>query len=443
MIRRLLLLGCSLLVAAPALAILDDSGNGNTSAPPPGDDPGWRNVGRIGGLNAIYLGDGWMMTAAHAPTGSGLVSVDYANYPIVAGTVQVIPHDASNDADLAVMRIHPAPDYLPRLEIRATSPGLDTKVTLIGRGRDQGTPSSWGPGGWNWATTLSKRWGTNLIGGVVPGGGPLPVASILVAGGSTLTQSLVTEFTENAPPPQSPDEGQATRGDSGSALFVETAEGSGIWELAGVAWAITTSTNQPAKTAIYGNDTLWADLAAYRAKILAIVRPCADGVDNDGDTLIDYPDDPECLSVADESEEPQCNDGVDNDFDGDTDFGADADCSDAADLFEAPDLDGDFVVDDEDDCLEVPNPDQRDTNQDGYGNDCDPDFTNDGVVGGPDYVVLSQAYGSTSGQPAYSEDVDLDGDGVVGGPDYVTLTIFYGGPPGPSGLSCAGSVPCP
>jgi hypothetical protein len=443
MIGRLLLLGCALLLAAPAGAILNDTGNGNTSAPPAGDDPGWLNVGRIGALNGVYLGDGWVLTASHVGTGSGLFLADGVGYPIVAATFQLIPHDASNDADLAVMRVHPAPDHLPLLEIRATSPGLDTKVTLIGRGHNQGAASSWGPGGWEWATTFSKRWGTNLIGGIVPGGGPLPVASLLVANGNKVTQSLVTEFTENAPPPQSPYEGQATVGDSGSGLFVETFDGSGVWELAGIGWAITTLTNQPASTSIYTNDTLWADLSAYRDKILAIVRPCADGQDNDGDTLIDYPDDPECLSAADESEEPQCSDGVDNDFDGDTDVGADADCTSAADLLEAPDFDGDFVVDEEDDCLEVPNADQRDTNLDGYGNICDPDFTNDGVVGGPDYGVLSAAYGSSSGEPAYSADVDTDGDGVIGGPDYGVLSIFYGQPPGPSGLSCAGSVPCP
>lgn len=441
---RVLLLGCALLLAAPAGAILNDTGNGNTSAPPAGDDPGWQNVGVIlGGANAVYLGDGWVLAAAHEGTGVGLFRADGVDYPIIAGTYQLIPHDTGSDADLAVMRVHPAPDQLPLLEIRATSPGLDTKVTLIGRGRNQGTASTWGAGGWNWASSFGKRWGTNLIGGVVPGAGPLPVASLLVASGNHVTQSLVTEFTENAPPPQSPDEGQGTVGDSGSSLFVETAEGSGVWELAGVALAITTFTNQPAETAIYGNDTLWADLSTYRAKILAIVRPCADGVDNDGDHDVDYPDDPECLSASDESEEPQCSDGVDNDFDGDTDYGADADCTSAADLLEAPDLDGDFVVDDEDDCLQVPNADQRDTDLDGYGNICDPDFTNDGVVGGPDYGVLSAAYGSSSGEPAYSEHVDTDGDGVIGGPDYGVLSMLYGQPPGPSGLSCAGSVPCP
>ena len=57
---------------------------------------------------------------------------------------------------------------------------------------------------------------------------------------------------------------------------------------------------------------------------------CADGVDNDGDELIDGAD-PDCSGPDDDSEaqempDPQCSDGEDNDEDGQTDFPADADC---------------------------------------------------------------------------------------------------------------------
>lgn len=172
------------------------------------------------------------------------------------------------------------------------------------------------------------------------------------------------------------------------------------------------------------------------------MRPCDDGVDNDGDGDTDSAD-LQCAWPGDDSEEPQCSDGIDNDFDGDTDFPADPECSSAADLFEDVDLDGDFVPDDQDNCLGVPNLDQRDTNQDGYGNVCDADYTNDGIIGLPDFIDLSVAYGTSSGEPTYSEDVDSDGDGTIGSPEFILLSISFGGAPGPSGLSCAGSVPCP
>jgi hypothetical protein len=75
------------------------------------------------------------------------------------------------------------------------------------------------------------------------------------------------------------------------------------------------------------------------------VRPtqCTDGIDNDGDTFIDYSSvtppgktaDPGCTSTQDDDESnaiPQCRDGIDNDGDGFTDFsGNDPGCSSADD----------------------------------------------------------------------------------------------------------------
>ena len=59
---------------------------------------------------------------------------------------------------------------------------------------------------------------------------------------------------------------------------------------------------------------------------------CSDGVDNDGDTFIDWPDDLECASAADDSESPpECSDAIDNDGDGLTDWPADPGCSQSDD----------------------------------------------------------------------------------------------------------------
>jgi hypothetical protein len=57
---------------------------------------------------------------------------------------------------------------------------------------------------------------------------------------------------------------------------------------------------------------------------------CSNGKDDDGDGLIDFPDDPGCVSPQDDSEDsppsPQCADGRDNDNDGKIDFPADPGC---------------------------------------------------------------------------------------------------------------------
>lgn len=63
---------------------------------------------------------------------------------------------------------------------------------------------------------------------------------------------------------------------------------------------------------------------------------CSDGIDNDSDGKIDYPNDPGCYSADDDDERdmPACNDGVDNDGDGKIDYPNDPGCSSANDKTE-------------------------------------------------------------------------------------------------------------
>jgi large repetitive protein len=71
---------------------------------------------------------------------------------------------------------------------------------------------------------------------------------------------------------------------------------------------------------------------------------CSDGRDDDGDGRIDFPADPGCTSLTDDSEEddcpngpncPECANGIDDDGDGAIDFPADLTCKAAADASEA------------------------------------------------------------------------------------------------------------
>lgn len=68
------------------------------------------------------------------------------------------------------------------------------------------------------------------------------------------------------------------------------------------------------------------------------VTQCNDGIDNDNDTFIDYPEDTGCLSSTDNTENnlPQCNDGIDNDGNGKIDYPEDEGCVDANDDTEIP-----------------------------------------------------------------------------------------------------------
>jgi hypothetical protein len=352
----------------------------------------------------------------------------------VPGSYTVIPHSATIPADLALYRIDPYPYGLAALEIPTSAASVGADVVMIGTGKPRGPGTEWnGISGWEWLAGGTKRWGTNDIGADL-GAGP-PVNTTLLTIANRTTRSLVVDFSENAPG----DEGVVTVGDSGGGFFVR--DGS-VWKLGGVSFALGTYAGQPSDTSLYGNVTYAADLSYYRAKVLAIARPCADGVDNDADSAADHPADSGCTWVGDLSELPDCGDGIDNDNDGAVDL-ADSHCDSAGSPREEPDGDSDGVTDAEDDCLLVANSSQLDTNQDGYGNACDPDFNDDGMVGGPDWAAVARAFGATIGTPAYDAELDINGDGAIGGPELLLVGSSFAQPPGPSGLACAGTVPCP
>jgi len=404
--RRPLLFALALLLSAPAeaLVFVSGDGQGNTSAPP--DDPGWSHVGHVGGLGGIYLGNGWVVTANHVPTATAVFQgVWYAAVP--GSTVQLHNPDPPNPpyafADLKVFRIDPSPS-LPLLPIRATTPPeapTITDVTLIAGGALRGAGTSWdGYDGFLWGATTGMHWATNRV------------FETGMTGGSW---TISTDFTKVSMGGTT-HEGQGASGDSGGAMFIKNQNED--WELAGVLFAILPFPGQPASTALLGkasqpigNLTYAIDLAVYRDQLIELTRPeCANEVDDDGDSFVDWPDDPECDSELD--------------------------------LTELPDQDLDGVGDPEDNCLVLANADQRDTNLDGYGNLCDGDFDDNGAVGPVDFAEFAQAYLKGLGDPGYDPDIDLDGNGAVTPIDFALFSQMYLDPPGPSGL-CGGSPPCP
>ena len=56
---------------------------------------------------------------------------------------------------------------------------------------------------------------------------------------------------------------------------------------------------------------------------------------------------------------------------------------------------------------------------------------------------LSVAFGSSTGDPQFDPAIDADGDGSIGAVEFNLMRVAFGDAPGPSGLSCAGSPPCP
>ncbi len=90
------------------------------------------------------------------------------------------------------------------------------------------------------------------------------------------------------------------------------------------------------------------------------------------------------------------------------------------------DDDGDGIDDSADNCLLTYNPDQRDTNQDGFGNRCDPDLDNNNTVDFADFALYRDVVFTENA------DADFDGSGQVDILDLAIMRAFMFSAPGPT-----------
>jgi len=114
------------------------------------------------------------------------------------------------------------------------------------------------------------------------------------------------------------------------------------------------------------------------------------------------------------------------------------------------DTDGDLVPDQFDNCRLVLNGPNQATNQvdsdlDGYGNRCDTDYDN--IAGSTVFTTTVADFGlflATFGTASLGE-TDHDGSGTITASDFAIFLGKFSAPPGgpgPSGLACAGAIPC-
>lgn len=267
-------------LSSSSAAVLIDSGDGkgNTTAPVP--DPGWRSIGACSGLTVTYIGDGWVLSAAHV--GAKPVAFDGDVYEPVAGSQVILKHEDGSDSDIAVFRIDPYPRHLLPLELRSTPVPVSEPILMVGNGHNRGEVTNWKSpdvaDGFMWGKRKKMRWGTNLVTG----------ANVDLEVFGKVTRSFYADFT----PAGTRHEAHATTGDSGGPVF--TRKGS-RWEVAGVIYATNNFVGQPAKSTVYGNVTYAADVAYYRDQIIDVMTPdcgnghltideqCDDGNSADGD----------------------------------------------------------------------------------------------------------------------------------------------------------------
>jgi hypothetical protein len=248
-------MGCLLaslaLAALPASAVIIDSGDGTGNTEAPSDDPGWRNVSYRGSRSAVYLGNSWVITALHV--GVGHVKIDAVQYAMLPDSDVIVTNEDGTGTDLVLFQIDGSPP-LPNASISESTPPHGTPLILIGKGLRRGDPFRFGGlAGFRWAGRAPMRWGTSVV------------SSRNAFGEISGTETFAARFSLAG----SVHEAIAARGDSGGAAFVR---GSQRWELAGIMLAVGSYPGQPAKTAVYGNQTYMADLSVYRDQIRRIMR---------------------------------------------------------------------------------------------------------------------------------------------------------------------------
>ena len=318
-----------LVCTRPALAVivggdyasLSDT-NVNTS-PSPTDDPGFYSVGRVGAASGVYLGNNWVITAAHVTIGNvvfkfwdpGSAQYVTATYQksSTSGVILTNPSGpgANNNTDLIMFQIDPTTSpygspNLPQPLIAPSAPSAAAgnfqgdRVVAVGNGIDrQDSYTYWDNSLPTWQTTTAGsashtgylvngtqqlRWGENLVS---QSGIPVNVGT---TNNPKYVQSFVTTFDQfqpNSGGTALPSEFQVTNGDSGGGVFLNV---NGLWMLSGVIDTIGLLNGQPYPlpatpnlplTAAFGDTSYMADLSFYRSQILAL-DPLVGDANGDG-----------------------------------------------------------------------------------------------------------------------------------------------------------------
>ncbi|MFK7895193.1 MAG: hypothetical protein AB8G23_05120 [Myxococcota bacterium] len=293
-------------MASPAAALIFASPVSEPGTTLPKDFPYWEHVTqrRYNSPSVIYLGGGWALTARHV--GMGEIFLEGEIYRPLAGSRRTLMNVDGSPADAMVFALDPSQDLpeMPLLRLASQPPQPGEKILLIGFGRGRERVVEWDfegerVYGFEWSSQGEKRWGTNRVTEV----------GKKIAQGSWHTQSISFTFDPPLSAAATLHEAHAAVGDSGGAVFVERESG---WELTGLMTSVSGFSSTPKRTSTYGDVTFAAEIASYRGEILRWTRPaCGNELDDDGDRLADYPEDPGCDSRLDRDERDSGSSGGD------------------------------------------------------------------------------------------------------------------------------------
>ena len=242
----------------------------------------WQYVVRYGVNNAsaVYIGNGFILTARHVGTSDSGLLIQGTVYPRDTSFIPVpvtIPDASIINVDLQLQKISgdPGLSVLPL----AQSATADTSASsvLIGWGVGKGTAIS--GQGWNWGddTTRLFRWGTNTTSGVT--------SAMAYNVGNTAMSYTALRVVFNSS--QGANEATATLGDSGSALFQSS---SGTWALSGITTVVSTANSSkyfPSDSTYFVRLREYSWVLRYDAwkEKYSIAAATSDSDDSDGDGI--------------------------------------------------------------------------------------------------------------------------------------------------------------
>ena len=248
--------GVLLCTTATSFAIVDANSTTNTSDP--GGGVPWANVGSVNGGSGTYLGNGWVLTAAHV--GAGPIAFDSGTFQPDGRVIRLSNPDTSL-ADILLYHLILTPGLTGSV-VSSSTPAIGSLVDLVGYGRIRGSAeqsfsTEYGPkSGFYWSPNGTKSYGRNLIQTGVTTRTLLGVGSF---------RGFILDFT--------PPDAQVATGDSGGAVFYKN---SATWELAGMIEALA-SFVYPLPASVYGDESWIMDLPTYKSQIDALVSSTAGG----------------------------------------------------------------------------------------------------------------------------------------------------------------------
>ncbi|MHC4180623.1 MAG: trypsin-like peptidase domain-containing protein [Planctomycetota bacterium] len=263
-------------LATPSVATIIRGGDGSGTESRPGDDPGWDNVGRLGGGSAVYLGNGWALTARHVWDLTHPTTVVFGStYGIEADSWHFLhdPVDSNIDADLALFRLSSNPAGLADLTISESAPPDASEVVGIGFGSNRAASETSWDLNWNEVTPPAPYHGFNLVDGREKRWGENHIEGtdlVSTNDDAYTTECLAMDFSRFLG--AGDHEMQVVPGDSGGGLFYKDLDG---WELAGILVARSTLNgeppSQPRESAVYTNKSFAADLSRYEGQIAGVI----------------------------------------------------------------------------------------------------------------------------------------------------------------------------